>query len=100
MKTIELKYGFFIQVDKDARCYDLKQRYDARTTDGEYREGIRVISYHSSDISALERFVKINRTIGIEDENVSLSQYVEAIKKADKEIKDALSGLEVHIEDS
>ena len=100
MAQIELNDGYYIEIDENARCYDLKQRYKGQSKDGTERDGIKAIGYYSDIQGALERFVRINRVHELGDTPISLPDAIEAIKKADKKIEKLLSGLGVHFEDS
>ena len=84
MTTIELKNGYFIEVD-DLNS-TLKQRYIGKTKNGEDKECEKIIGYFNKPIDALERFVRLNRLDAMEGMKLSLDEYVEALKKADREV--------------
>ena len=64
----------------------LKQRYIGKTKDGNDKEVEKIIGYFNKPTDALERFVRLNRLDVMEGMELSLDEYVEALKKADREV--------------
>lgn len=89
MTTIELKNGYFIEVD-DLNS-TLKQRYLGKTKDGKDKEVEKIIGYFNKPIDALERFLRLNRLDEMEGMKLSLDEYIKALKEADREVMEFLS---------
>lgn len=93
MGTIELLDGYYIEIDP--LNYTLKQRYQGMSRDGCRKDAVRIQGYYPTVKSALKRFSELMRLSEIGGRNVSLSEYVEAIVKADKKVMEFLDMLEV-----
>lgn len=84
MTTIELRDGYFIEVD-DMNA-TLKKRYIGKSKDGVEKEGVKTIGYYPKPIDAIERFICLNRLDKMDGMELSISEYVNELKKADKEV--------------
>ena len=91
MTKIELKSGYYIEVDEINAT--LKQKYTGKTKDGEDREADRTIGYYNNVTNALERFVRLNRLGKMDGAELSLTEYINTLKKADAEVKEFLQAL-------
>ena len=89
MTKIELQDGYFIEVDELNAT--LKQRYIGKKKTGEEKESERTIGYYSKPVDAIERFVVLNRLDKMDGMTLSLTEYLEALKKADKEVLEFLA---------
>lgn len=101
MGTITLMDGFYIEIEP--LNYTLKESYTGKTQDGKDRCGTRIYGYFNDEKGALEKFFKVYRLKEIEGKELSLTEYIKAIEKADKKVMNFLSELgklEVHHEDS
>ena len=90
MTVIELNNGYFIEVDEMNST--LKQKYigPSKKT-GEKKDAERIIGYYSKPTDAMERFVVLNRLDKMDGMTLSMDEYIDALKKADKDVKDFLS---------
>lgn len=86
MTVIELRDGYFIEVDEMNST--LKQRYQGKTRDGQAKEAERIFGYYPKTVDALKRFVELNRTDKMDNMRLYISEYVNELKKADKEVMD------------
>lgn len=91
MTKIELRDGYFIEVDEMNAT--LKQRYTGKTKDGGEKESEKIIGYYSKPTDALERFVVLNRVDKMQGMELSIGEYVNELKKADKEVLEFLQAL-------
>lgn len=89
MTTIELKNGYYIEVD--SLNYTLRQRYTGTTKDGEGKEAFRTCGYYGNIRQAIEKYIKLTQMDVLSDESVSLMEYVKSIEQANKL---AVQGLE------
>ena len=84
MATIELRDGYFIELD-DMKS-TLKKRYIGKNKEGVEKEMVKTIGYYPKPIDAIERFICLNRLDKMEGMELSISEYVNELKKADKEV--------------
>lgn len=84
MATIELRDGYFIELDDMNST--LKKRYIGKNKDGVEKEMVKTIGYYPKPIDAIERFICLNRLDKIEGMELSISEYVNELKQADKEV--------------
>ncbi len=88
MSTIELGDGYFIEVDEMNAT--LKKRYIFKNKDGAEKEGVKTIGYYPKPIDAIERFICLNRLDKMDGAELTISEYVNELKKADKEVMEFL----------
>ncbi len=93
MTKIELRDGYFIEVDELNST--LKQRYEGTKKTGEKKDSKRVIGYYSTPTDALKRFVVLNRLDKMDGMELSLAEYLNALKKADTDVMEFLAGMEI-----
>ena len=93
MTKIELREGYFIEVDEMNAT--LKQRNTGKKKDGGEKESEKIIGYYSKPTDALERFVVLNRIDKMEGMELSIGEYVNELKKADKEVLEFLANRRV-----
>ena len=91
MTKIELREGYFIEVDEMNAT--LKQKYTGKTKEGDEKECEKTIGYYSKPTDAMERFVVLNRTDKMQGMELSIGEYVDELKKADKEVLEFLQTL-------
>lgn len=84
MTKIELRDGYFIEVDEMNAT--LKKRYIGKSKDGVEKEMVKTIGYYPKPIDAIERFICLNRLDKMDGMELSISEYVNELKKADKEV--------------
>ena len=95
MTKIELREGYFIEVDEMNAT--LKQRYTGKKKDGGEKKSEKIIGYYSNPTDALERFVVLNRTDKMDGMELSIGEYVNELKKADKEVFEFLANRKVRV---
>ena len=93
MTKIELFNGYYIEID-DMNC-TLRQRYIGETKAGEKKDAERTIGYYKTVTDALERLFFLNRLDKMDGMELSLTEYINAIKKADSEVMWFLQGLQI-----
>lgn len=93
MTVIELRDGYFIEVDEMNST--LKQRYVGEKKTGEKKEAERIIGYYSKPKDAMKRFAELNRTDKMDGMRLYISEYVNELKKADAEVLKFLSEMEL-----
>lgn len=91
MTKIELKNGYYIEVDEMNAT--LRQKYAGKTKTGEEKTAERTIGYYNNVTNALERFVELNRLDKMDGMEIPLNEYVNALKKADTEVMEFLQAL-------
>jgi hypothetical protein len=91
MTKIELRDGYFIEVDEMNAT--LKQKYIGKDKNGNEKEAEKISGYYSKPTDAMERFVVLNRTDKMDGMELSISEYVNELKKADKEVLEFLQAL-------
>ncbi|WP_321024593.1 hypothetical protein [Eisenbergiella porci] len=89
--VIQLKNNYFIETDP--LNFTLKQSYVGFSKSGEEKESSRVIGYYPSMEMALKRFLDLMRCHEKEDITISVEEYINELKKADRENRDFLTGL-------
>lgn len=93
MAKIELTSGYYIEVD-DMNC-TLRQRYIGEKKTGEKKDAERTLGYFKTVTDALERFICLSRLDKIDGMEISLTEYINVIKKADSEVMEFLRGLQI-----
>lgn len=89
---IRLTDGFCI--DQDEFQYILKQRYTAaKKKDGSGYESVKVISYHRTLEQAVEKYIYMRQNLLRPDTAVSLREYVNLVKRDNKEAVKAIKSL-------
>lgn len=89
MTTIELKSGYYIEVD--SFNYTLRQRYIGTAKDGTGKEAFRTCGYYGNIRQAIDKYIKLTQLDVLSDENVSMSEYVKSIEQSNEL---AVQGLE------
>lgn len=89
--VIQLKNNYFIETDP--LNFTLKQSYVGESKDGVKKESSRFIGHYPNMEAALERFLRLMRHAGKEDSIISAEEYINQLKKANKENRDFLSDL-------
>ena len=84
MTTIELRDGYFIELDDMNST--LKKRYIGKNKDKVEKEMVKTIGYYPKPIDAIERFICLNRLDKMDGMELSISEYVNELKKADREV--------------
>lgn len=92
MATIELRNGYFIELDDMNST--LKKRYIGKNKDGVEKEMVKTIGYYPKPIDAMERFICLNRLDEMDGTLLSISEYVNELKKADKEVMEFLKQMD------
>lgn len=93
MTKIELFNGYYIEMD-DMNC-TLKQRYIGERKTGEKKDAERTCGYFKKVEDALERLFRLTRLDKTKGMELSLTEYINAIKKADSEVMEFLQGLKI-----
>lgn len=93
MTKIELFNGYYIEVD-DMNC-TLRQRYIGEKKTGEKKDAERTLGYFKTVTDVLERLFCLNRLDKTKNMELSLTEYINAIKKADSEVMEFLQGLQI-----
>ena len=88
MTKIEIRDGYFIEVDEMNAT--LKKKYIFKKKDCAEKEGVKTIGYYPKPIDAIERFICLNRLDKMDGMELSISEYVNELKKADKEVMEFL----------
>lgn len=88
MTKIELFNGYYIEID-DMNC-TLRQRYIGEKKTGEKKDAERTLGYFKTVTDAIERLFCLNRLDKTNDMELSLCEYINAIKKADSEVMEFL----------
>ena len=93
MGKIKLFNGYYIEVD-DMNC-TLRQIYIGEKKTGEKKDAERTLGYFKTVTDALERLFCLNRLDKTNGMELSLTEYINAIKKADSEVMEFLQGLKI-----
>lgn len=88
MTTINLSYGYFIDIDP--LNYILKRKYIGESKDGKPKEVVKTYGYYGSVESALERYIELRQLDVLDGERVSLDEYVKTIERVNKDTVRAL----------
>lgn len=86
---INLNYGYYIEID--TYNYTLKQKYDGKTRDGQEKDSVRTCGYFGNIRNAIEKYLKLVQIDLLDDEALSLQEYVKSIELINKT---AVLGLE------
>ena len=82
MTTIELKNGYYIEID--AMNYTLKQRYTGTAKSGDKKEYERVCGYFGKIRTAIEKYIFLVQLDVTDGERLSMQEYVKTIEQVDK----------------
>lgn len=82
MTAIELKNGYFIEVD--SLNYTLRQRFAGTSKTGEEKESSRTCGYFGNIRNAIDKYVKLTQTDVLSDETITMEQYVKSIEQSNK----------------
>lgn len=80
MTTIELKSGYYIEIDP--LNYTLRKRYVGQTRDGEKRDAARTCGYFGDIRKAVERYLDLVQMDISDGEITDMKQYVDLIEKS------------------
>lgn len=86
---INLNCGYYIEVD--TYNYTLKQKYDGKTKDGKDKDSVRTCGYFGNVRNAIEKYLKLVQIDLLDDEVLTLQEYVKSIELINKT---AIRGLE------
>lgn len=89
MTRIELKNGYYIEVD--SLNYTLSQKYIRNAKDGSKKEAYRTFGHFSDIRGAIGKYIRLVKLDVLDDESVSLTEYVKNIEQINKI---AIQGLE------
>lgn len=88
---IKLDRDFRIEVDE--LNHTLKQKYMAKTRDGEDREAEKVIGYFPSVEACIEKYIDVRQKLLKDEQVLSLREYVNLVKKSNNEAVKSLKKL-------
>ena len=91
MTTIKLIHGYFVEVD--SMNYTLKQSYITKGKDGIGKEAIKTHGYFSKLEHAVERVITLLQLDKMDDLTLQFHDYVEMVKKSNKESVQALKAV-------
>lgn len=80
MTTINLKYGYYIEID--LLNYTLRQNFKGQTREGQEKESVRTCGYFGNIRSAIEKYLNLVQQEVMRDEAMSMKQYVDAVEKS------------------
>lgn len=80
MTTINLRYGYYIDIDP--LNYTLRQKFKGRSRDGEEKESVRTYGYFGNIKTAISEYLKLIQLEVMRDEVLSMQEYVEAVEKS------------------
>lgn len=86
---INLNYGYYIEVD--TYNYTLKQKYDGKTKDGQYKDAVKTCGYFGNIRRAIDKYIRLVQIDLLDEEALSLQEYVKSIELINKT---AVRGLE------
>ena len=89
MTTIELKNGYYIEIDP--MNYTLKQRYTGTAKNGDKKESERVCGYFGKIRTVIEKYIFLVQLDVMDGERLSMAEYVKTIEQVNKI---AVQGLE------
>lgn len=89
MTTIELKSGYFIEIDP--LNYTLKQKFTGKSKSGKEKESVRTFGYYGNLSKAIERYIQLICMDITDGETMRLKEYADT---ADKAARIALHGIE------
>lgn len=90
---MKIKLDNDFHIDVDELNHTLKQKYQAKTRDGEDREAERVIGYFPSVEACVEKYIDIRQKLLKPDRVVTLREYVNLVKKSNNEAIKSLKKL-------
>ena len=79
---INLNYGYYIEVD--TYNYTLKEKYDGQTKDGQDKDSVRTCGYFGNIRNAIEKYLKLVQLDLLDEEALSLQEYVKSIELINK----------------
>ena len=82
MTTVELKGGYFVEIDP--MNYTLKQKYAGKNKAGEKTETEKTCGYFGNMKTAIEKYIKLVQLDVMDGETLSLREYVKTIEQCDK----------------
>ncbi|PWJ49327.1 hypothetical protein [Faecalicatena contorta] len=82
MTTIELKNGYYIEIDP--MNYTLKQRYTGTAKNGDKKESERVCGYFGKIRTVIEKYIFIVQLDVTDGERLSMQEYVKTIEQVNK----------------
>ena len=80
MTTINLKYGYYIEIDP--LNYTLRQKFKGQTREGQEKDSVRTCGYFGDIRSAIREYLNLIQLEVMRDEVISMQQYVDAVKKS------------------
>lgn len=89
MTTINLKNGYYIEVD--SLNHTLKQRFQGKTKTGETKDSDRTCGYFPSMRGAIEKYIKLCRLDVLDGEYMEMQEYIRQVERIDQL---ALHGIE------
>lgn len=88
MAKIELGNGYFIE--EDPLNYTLKERFPGKTKKGIEKESVRVCGFYGDVVDAVKRYITLERMSLMEDEVVSIHEYIKVLECHENEIVERL----------
>lgn len=82
MTTINLKNGFYIEVD--SFNHTLKQIFQGKTESGNAKESNRTCGYFPSVRGAIEKYIKLCRLDVLDGEYMDMQEYIRHIERIDQ----------------
>lgn len=79
MTTINLKYGYYIEIDP--LNYTLRKKFKGQTREGQEKDSVRC-GYFGNIRSAIEKYLNLIQLEVMRDEVISIQQYVDAVEKS------------------
>ena len=89
MTTIELKNGYYIEIDP--MNYTLKQRYTGTGKNVEKKEAEKICGYFGKIRTVIEKYIFLVQLDVMDGERLSMAEYVKTIEQVNKI---AVQGLE------
>ena len=80
MTTINLKYGYYIEIDP--LNYTLRQKLKGKTREGQEKDSVRTCGYFGNIRSAIAEYLNLIQLEVMRDEVISMQQYVDAVEKS------------------
>lgn len=82
MTTINLKNGYYIEVD--SLNHTLKQRFRGKTKYGEMKDSDRTCGYFPNMRGAIEKYIKLCRLDVLDGEYIEMQEYIRQIERIDQ----------------
>ena len=80
MTTINLRYGYYIDIDP--LNYTIRQKFKGRSKDGKEKDSVRTCGYFGNIRTAISEYLKLVQLEVMRDEVLSMQKYVEAVEKS------------------